>query len=378
MNLNVLPHPRRALSLAGLALGLITAPQALALSSTSDLKQACESAPDRIVYIETAVKISNGVSPPSTQKISGKCTLVLGPSGSFETDDISVSFSGAFAVQSSYKTKVVYVDSQIVATGQTYSLSANGSEVIANRSQMKASTQHLKFQMGNEGKVEIVESLGSDPYALLAAKTVLISGPSKLATTLTNAEAYAPLGFKVNMTGSEGVLLMSNFDVQAFEGAVNLLASGSKTLTEIGNSDFWYATAGIVRLSGAESVLKLDRVSFNPGYSDTLAPGNVVLEAGKGSSAAQGKVEAVEVTVVDAAQVSVLASSSAQKGEVSVQKSSFSSTGNVSIKSGETGATTVQDNTLGSATKIIIASGAGGSCKQESNSLSAPSLSLCK
>jgi hypothetical protein len=162
----------------------------------------------------------------------------------------------------------------------------------------------------------------------------------------------------------------------ASQGSIVITASGPRGLLEMGESNLRFGEMLAVRLTGSDSLLKIKQTGAG-GASDLHdAPGGVLLEAGS-AGAANGKIEATELSLFNVASIRLLASLNGQKGGLKLEKSFVGAPGDIVLETGAQGVTEVKENRGGSDTRIRVAAGPGGNCVAQPNSFFAPVLQLC-
>lgn len=358
------------------ATGLAIAPAAQAITSTAQLKTACESAPNRVVQIEQSIKINTGAPPNRPERINGACTLVLGPNGNLETDSIGVQFTGAFTVQAPHKVKVRMVETVLRAASINLALSGRDIELAADDSQLAALNGNLSISFGEQGSFSFIEQHASAANGLQALRAFRLTAGQKFNGVLAKAIVSAPSGVSFDLDGAESNLKLEASTLIATAGSVAVLGGGAKTVVEAFDNQWFYGANALLRLDGAQSSARLEKTSLRGGASGGAA-GSVVIEAGVGSAASQSSVEVNELVVPEASAITIAASRSAIQGQLSLQKSQLTSLGTLRVATGRSGSTSVQDNSLSARGALSIATGTGGSCVATPNSLRGAPVTAC-
>ncbi len=361
---------------AALALGtLVCAPLgAQSIDSTAALRAACEESAGHVVFLNGTTKITSGARPPASEPVASGCTLVLGPDSSFETEAVSLSFAGAFVVQSPHKAKLKLARSFVSATSIDVNLSGTGSDIETNLSGLRAVAGSLSIALGDEAKLTVIERLLPGPEnALASTGTVQIRGGRKFTASLNEMGVLGPQGLQITLDGDEGLLKIEQVRFSAPAGGLLIMATGRKSQLEMSESVVLVDDLLAVRFAGEDSSLKLKQISAFSG-----GPGGVLFEAGS-RSAARGKLEASEINV-GGTSVGLFASRGGLTGSLKLEKSRLTAPGDVLLESGAQGTTEVIENNVastGTGTRIRVATGPSGSCKAQPNSFSAPVLDLC-
>jgi hypothetical protein len=339
--------------------------------TTADLRNACEQSQGNTVVLNHSVTISNG--SPSQEHIPSDCTLVLGPNVDLDVDRVTITFAGPLTIQSSHKADVKLDKSMFAAPSITFSLVGAGSAFMTVESTLHASHGSLLVDLGDDGKMEILRQRAGQENGLSAAEGIHIRGGQKFVGLVADTSVNAPLGFQLDMDGSEGVFkAVDEVMFSAAQGSIGITASGTKGLVEIKNADLLFGGAVSMHLAGGESTIKLNQVVM--GSVSGATAGGVTIEAGS-ASASLGNVEASEVDISGVASVAMLASRLGSGGVLKIEKSFVSATGDVIMES--SGVTEVKENDLTSATRIRVASGPGGACVAEPNDFAAPAVAAC-
>jgi len=345
--------------------------------TTTDLRLECEQSPGHVVVLDHPVKIVGGFRPPATEQVASGCTIDLGAGGKLETEEISMTFAGPLVAQSAQKAELKLARSFFAATAVNFNLTGTGSVIETTLSGIHATSGSLIMTMGDQSKLIVLERLLPGPAdALAAASTIQIRGGEKFTAQLNEMGVTAPQGIGITMDGAEGLLKAEQVFFTASQGGIAITASGSKGLLEMSESNLRFGDMLTVRLAGGDSLLKFKQTSAG-GASDVQdAPGGVLLEAGS-AGAANGKIEASEISVGNVASIRLLASLSGQKGALKLEKSIVSAPGDIVFETGAQGVTEVKDNSGGSDTRIRVAAGTGGNCVAQPNTFFAPVLQLC-
>ncbi len=365
-------NSRLALLLAG---AVLSSASALGNMTTSQLRDACLTSLNNTVVFTQTAKIIDGARPPLTELVGCPCTIVLQPGAALEFEQVSMTFAGALTIRSPQKAEVKVTRSALVAPSITVNLGGVGSVLSSTLSHLRASAGNLNITVGQEGTVEILERLLTvSPEGLSATGSIRIQGARKLSGLIADTFVAAPAGFRVTMTGTEGLLAIDQATIDASRGSIAITGTGEKSAVSVHLSDLRFRQAASVRLTGRESSIGLTKVTAG-GVNGRVAPGGLILEAG--GLANDGRIEVAEAVVQHVAGMALLASLHGQKGVLKLEKSSITATGDIVAESGSQGITDVLDNTLTSATRVRVAAGLGGSCKVDGGSALAPVLQLC-
>jgi uncharacterized lipoprotein YajG len=350
----------RILSIAAAMLfvfGINTAAQTM--TSTAELKLACETSPNNVVAINVNTQISTGPQAPATENVNTKCTQVT-----FEASQVSMTFNGPLRIQGGSESHVLIIESEFTATS-IVSATTSKSLFQVERSLLRATTGNIAVNSGTEGNVEIKGPLVGGN--LVAGGAVNISGGQKFFGSLTDAGVSAGTGFNVNMTGDEAQFISTTSTLEAANGAVNVTASGEKSLAEFKLGSVAASPRGVnVRLNGGESTINANDFTFDGGAGIILRTGG-----------SKGKITMADGILSANAAVTVQSSTTGIEGVAVVQNAQLTAGGNLRIETGSRGNTEVLDSGLTSNTLVRIAAGAGGNCKSQNNIISAPTQQVC-
>lgn len=340
------------------------------IDSTLALKMACETSPNNVVNINYPAKISNGARPPMTEVVNSPCTISLGPSGSFETDEIGVRFNGGFAIRSTNPTQVKFVKSFFTSPAMTLTLTGNDSFLGVDESLLQATAGNLAINYGFGGVLEILRPLTGSINSLEAAGAVNINGGGKLTGTLIDAQVLAGAGINVNMNGAEGTFKTEKSNLVATGGAIAIRSAFPKALVEGAFGDWRAANGVLVVLQQTESGLFMNTTRVFGGA------GNINFNV-----AAAGNTRIAEIidSQLDTnGAVNIFGSVNGQYGIAKLQTSNVRAGGPVAIRTGNLGETLVLTSTISSPVAIRINTGLNGKCLSDQNNLTAPVVQPCR
>ncbi len=337
---------------------------AQSMTSTAELKLACETSPGNVVAINVPTQISSGPQTPLTETVNTKCTLVLGSQVSFEASQVSMTFAGPLRIQGSNESHVLFIESEFTAPS-IGSTTVSKSLFQVERSLLRATAGSISINSGSEGTTNIHGPLlGGN---LIANGAVSLSGGLKFYASLTDAGVNAGTGFNVNMTGNEAYFVAVTSTIQAANGAINVTASGEKSFAEFKFNSVASSPRGInVRLNGNESEIVANQYTFDAGT------GLILRTAGN-----KGKVTADDGTISANGSVLVQASTTGLEGVALFKNSRLTAGGSTRIETGSRGNTEVLDSRLTANNLVRIATGAGGNCKSQNNIITATMQQVC-
>lgn len=341
--------------------------------TTAEFKAACEEAEGNAVVLLHSVKISNGGA--AQEHVAAGCTLILGPNVKLEIENAAITFDGPVSLQSSHNAEVIFKQSMFAAPTVTINLTGAKAALGTQDSSLHAEGGDLLIALGDEGKLEVAGQFPGNQDALSSAGIVRIRGGRKFLSDFTGASVYAPLGFQLDLTGSEPTLKASGSSFASPEGSIAVVATSSKALMEFNNSEVRFQNTATIRCNGADGNIKLNGSGIGS-FGGGTTSGGVTIEAGAGT-AARGVVEISQLSLENVAAATIRASKGGSYGSLKLENSVVSATGSVLLESGTRGKTEVKDNDITSGTQIRIATGSSGSCSSGSNNLAAPIVQAC-
>lgn len=345
------------------------------ITSTSQLKQACETSPGNRVIFNSSTEINQGVAIgvtlPNYEQVRTGCTLVLGPSSSLEFDSVAINFAGPLRIESAAPNTFAIEKANLYATTVSVALPANGSAVMIKEGNLYATGGDLSVALGNEAKLEL--SGNGTQRMLEASGVVRLTGGEKLSATLVNGGFYGVGGIAINLPGNETTFKADEWALWSQTGRTDLRTGGAKTLVELGRGNYYgYSGASIV-MTGAESTL----IAKNRNFNTYEGPG---VSIDVGGSAPMGQIKFDEARFGGAGAVTIRASAAGTGGMIEITKGSVGVLPNftqVVIETGAGGSTVVKETAVRSAGLARIASGSGGLCLSEVNTIVAATRQLC-
>jgi hypothetical protein len=353
-----------------------TAHAQVPMTSTAELKNACEISPGNRVPISTSTDIKTGVPRgvplANFETVRTGCTIVLGPSSSFKFDNVSMNFLGTLRIESATGNNLEFDKSSVFAQSIVLGLTGEGSALFVKESGVNALAGDTIVEFGHNAKLEMGGNSATYGRLLEASNVVRLTAGHKFAATMGQGYIWGVNGVDIDLSGDETVYKFSQFNTHAQPGRVSFRASGAKTTFEFGRGSIYGHSGATVTMTGAESqLITSDATAFNTyvGSGVRIAVGNntskgtvkmsqarfggaggLVIEAGKGGSD----------SLIEFTQGSVIG---------------MASTG-VTIASGGGGTTIVKDSSLQPRTAAVTIRGSA-LCLAENNVISASAQFLC-
>lgn len=336
------------------------------ISTSAQLKQACQTSVGNVVHIMQPTKIEFGPPLPTPESIATGCTLIIGPNASFEVKQVAVSFAGPFTIQSSDKTKVVFEDAPWSAPSVSINLAGEFSELVSKQSRLQATAGNLSISLAGTGKLELINPFAPNPNGLQAAGSVSISGSDKFSAVIGDANIVAGTGIVISLGGFDSILKLDEASLTTGAGVIMISGPGQKTTVEMSQGSYSAPSGVSVVLSGAETGLKVKDGAFAGGN------GSVTLQAGS-SSAVFGNIEVNQSSFSTSSTVQIM---SGLGGKTIVDNVQLDGAQGVEVRSGNQGNTLVK-NSSGTSASVTIATGVGGVCISNNNVFNAPVQNLC-
>lgn len=401
--------------LAGLTCaGLLAsvAPAAAQMTSTAELKLACETSPGNVVNLNVNTQISTGPRPPLAEFVTTPCTLALGPQVTFEAGQVGMNFNGALMIQGANEAKALFIESEFAANSVSVTQS-DKSTLLLEQSLLRATAGSIIINTGVEGIVDLrgpivngnlvatgaiavtggqksvvamtdasVQAglalsltLGGAESSLIAStstvnanRAITLTGGAKFVGQLNDTLLNARSGITVNLNGAEGLFSGVGSSLDTINGRINIAATGDKNTVELKFGSVATGRNGVViSLNGAESNLNANEFTIDGGTGPVslLSQGNV-----SKLTAAVGAINAGGAIIARAA-------TTAQYGVAVVENVQATAGQAIRIETGAFGVTEAKNDTLTSPTLVRIASGAGGVCHSLNNIITAPVQQIC-
>lgn len=303
---------------------LLTGATQAQMSSTAQLKAACEAAPGNVLAINADVLIDQGAQWPAVETINSGCTLVIGNNAKFGVKQVGLAFSGAFNVQSAFKTEFLVQEASIAAALMAWSLPALDNVIVLDQAQIATTAGDFAATLGAVGKFETLGMLSGATNAIQAFGTLSVAGGRQFQGIFQATSVQAGTGVTVSVAGTQPLVSFLQTDVRSSAGSINVSSSGAQGVFEA-TEGLLSAPAINITMGGAESQVKASLVTFNAGN------GSIAIVSGTGAN---------------------------PLGLVEITQSNLISSSNISL--------------FGSR------NGAGGTCRNTSNTITGPGQRLCR
>ncbi|MBL8208037.1 MAG: hypothetical protein JNM09_27640 [Blastocatellia bacterium] len=338
------------------------------ISTTAQLKQACENSPGNVVNITQPTKIEFGPALPTAETINTKCTIQIGPNAGFGVKQVAVNFAGPLVIQSSEKTNVAFEDAPWTAPSIAVNLTGDFAEFVSKQSRLRASAGNLSISLGATGKLELINPFGlTNPNGLEATGAVSLTAGTNFSGVLGDANIQAGTGISISMGGADSILKLDEASLNSNAGAISISGAGQKTNIEMSQGNY-SAPAGVsVILPSADTGLKVKDGIFAGGN------GSITLQSG-GAAASFGNIEVNQSRFTTSSTVRI---TSGVGGKTIVDNVQLDGGQGVEVLSGTQGNSLVK-NSRGTSATVRIAAGGGGVCLSDNNLFNAPVQNLCR
>lgn len=347
------------------AIMLVTSASAQTMSSTAELKFACETSPNNVVFLTNNTQISTGPQSPLTENVNTKCTIELAPNVTFEASQVSMTFAGPLRINGQDQSRALFLESHFSSPFVTVAL-ANLGELLVERSLLKASVGAIAVTAGVESRVDVRGPIVGG--GLEATRSLTISGGNKLAVSITDSEIRTGGAINVSMNGVESSFVSTTSSLNTNGAAINIIGAGEKSYAEFKLGSAATGRAGVnVTLNGNESVIVASQFAFN-------SPAGAVLLRTGGN---KGEVAAAVGTINAGGVVNIQSSMTGLEGKAAVQDATINSGRSIRIETGSRGNTEAKDSSLSGTNLVRIATGAGGSCLSQNNLFTTLAIQAC-
>jgi hypothetical protein len=366
--------PASPLLLATLWLGAAQAQ--VPMTSTAELKNACETRPGNRVLISSSTDIKTGVPRgvplANFETVRTGCTIVLGPSAGLKFENVSMNFLGALRIEGATGNQLEFDKSGVFARSIAISLTGAGSALFVKEAAVNALAGDTTVALGNDAKLEMGGNSASYGRLLEASNVVRLTAGHKFAATMSQGYIWGVNGVEIDLSGDETVYKFSQFNTHAQPGRVSFRASGAKSTFEFGRGSIYGYSGASVTMTGAESqLISSDITAFN-----TYTGAGVRIAVGNNTS--KGTVKMNEARFGGAGGLVIEAGKGGSDSLIEFTQGSvigMRDTG-VTIESGSGGTTIVKDSSLQPYYAPVTIRGPGF-CLAENNVINASAQFLC-
>jgi hypothetical protein len=300
------------------------------MTSTAELKNACETRPGNRVLISASTDIKTGVPRgvplANFETVRTGCTIVLGASSKFKFDNVSINFLGPLRIESATGNEVEFDKSGVFARSIVLSLTGEGSALFVKEAAINALAGDTVVALGNSAKLEMSGNSASYGRLLEASNVVRLTAGNKFMASMSQGYIWGVNGVDIDLSGDETTYKFNQFNTHSQPGRVSFRASGAKSNFEFGRGSVYGHSGVTLEMTGAENqLIASDYTAFNSyvGSGVRIAVGNnrnkgtikmnqalfggaggLVIEAGKGGS--DGLIEFTQGSVIGMSDSGVL------------------------------------------------------------------------
>jgi hypothetical protein len=367
--------PQRSIAASPLLLATLllgTAHAQVPMSSTAELKNACETRPGNRVVISSSTDIQTGVPLANFGTVRTGCTVVLGPSAKFKFDGVSMNFLGTLRIEGATGNELEFDKSAVFAQSVVLSLTGDGSALFVKESGVNALAGDTVVALGNNAKLEMGGNSATYGRLLEASNVVRLTAGHKFAASMSQGYIWGAGGVEIDLSGDETVYKFNQFNTHAQPGRVSFRASGAKSTFEFGRGSIYgYSGAGVTMTGVENQLIASDFTAFNTyvGSGVRIAVGN---------NTAKGTVKMNQARFGGAGGLVIEAGKGGSESLIEFTQGSVIGMGasGVTIESGSGGTTIVKDSSLQPRSAPVTVRGAGF-CLAENNVVNASAQFLC-
>jgi hypothetical protein len=345
------------------------------MTSTSELKNACETSPGNRVAINASTDIKagvlRGVPLANFETVNSNCTIVLGASSKFKFDGVAMNFLGILRIESATGNELEFDKSNVYARTVQLVLTGDGSALFIKESGVNATAGDNIVVLGANAKLEASGNSTSYGRLLEASNFVRLTAGNKFAASLSQGYFWGVNGVDINLTGDETVYKFNQFNTHSQPGTVSFRSSGAKSTFEFGRGSIWGYSGASLTMTGPESQL----IASDYNNWNTYTGAGVRIAVGNNTS--KGTIKMNQTNFGGAGGVVIQAGIGGSEGLIEYTQGSvigMQATG-VRIESG--GTTIVKDSSLQPRFAPVTIRGTG-LCLAENNVISASAQSLCQ
>jgi hypothetical protein len=345
------------------------------MTSTSELKNACETSPGHRVAINTSTDIKagvlRGVPLANFETVNSGCTLVLGASSKFKFDGVAMNFLGTLRIESATGNELEFDKSSVYAQSIQLALTGAGSALFIKESGVNALAGDTVVVFGANAKLEASGSSASYGRLLEASNFVRLTAGDKFAASLSQGYFWGVNGVDINLTGAETVYKFNQFNTHSQPGKVSFRASGAKSTFEFGRGSIWGYSGATLTMTGAESQLVTsDYTAFN-----TYTGAGVRIAVGNNTS--KGTIKMNQARFGGAGGLVIQAGLGGSDSLIEFTQGSVIGMQETGVRIESGASTIVKDSSLQPRFAPVTIRGTG-SCLAENNVISASTQSLCQ
>lgn len=348
------------------------------LTTPAELKAACETSPGNIITLSQSAKISVPIYSSLATQVNCGCTIILANASTLDFERANVQFAGAFTVQSSGgKGEAKFTGSSVKADAISINLGGEGSALQASQSAIQSTAGNTTIVFGSQAKMELYGTIRPSVLEGFTSTGVLsVNAGSRFTGSIVDMAFHGNGGVSIQTTGNETLLKIEKTGLRAVNGAITIEATGDKSKMEVAEAGFYPNTSTTINFSGAEAGIKLNEIRFAGPFTNTQSLDGVTIMAANGIGKG-GKIEMSEISAYVAGGFLATSGLNGEAGGVKLEKSVFTTGGNIHFETGFKGSTEVKENTLNSATRLTVRTGAQGNCTAVLNRSTAPIIEAC-
>ncbi len=347
--------------------------QAAPITTTAQLKAACQTNPARTVRFSVDTQINAGASADAPEQVLGSCRIELLNGADLKLDKVGLAFSGPLTVVGGIQSAVALAESTLSASAVNINLlNATDGYLSSQESRIDATVGNLTVSLGANSKLELYGArLGGAQLsraALAAAGAVNVTAAMKHSAVLMDTAVVAGLNARMVWNGLDTDLKLEDSTVHSFGGDAILNFTSGRAKMEAKEASIKAPQGNVVlALRGAYSALKAYDMVFE-------AAGSLQIFGVAGAT----NLELNTVSLTAGGAISL--ASSAQNASVStldVSKAIVRGGNSIRFTAGSQSKVVIKDSDI-AGTDLVEASVYFNSvCEAQNNVIVAPRQQIC-
>jgi hypothetical protein len=341
------------------------------LSTTRDLKLACESSAGNRVTISSPANIEFGAPVTNSEIVNSPCTIIFSGTGGLSTRQIGLRFNGALRLQSNQGVEIKMIESAIFASSIAFDLAGPGNVVGTSDTNFRATAGGFSMNFGANSRAELIEALSTNQNAIEASGSIAIQAGSDFGAVFKEASMQAGTGITIAANGANAVIKLDETSLRTASGSVSVTSPGTKGVLEINKGNYRAPGSIDIAFRGGESGIGIKDANFES------TGGGITVESAAGTGSI-GKMEVSQSVFNAPGALRLTSAPGGQLGSVGVDNVTLNGRASVQVLSGAGGNTLVKNSRSTTLGTLELLTGVGGVCLAESNAINAPAPRVCR
>jgi hypothetical protein len=258
-------------AIPALTFGSSVMAQPTGISTTAQLKAACETSLNRTVRFSVDAQINAGGTPEAPEQVVGGCRIELLSGADLKLDKVGLAFSGPLTIVGSGQAGVAMQESTLAANSVVINFgSATGSYVSSQQSRIDATVGNLNITFGVDSKLEVYGArIGGSQLsnaAFAAVGAINITSGLKHGAVLMDTGLVAGGNVRLAWNGMEADLKMEDSSAHSMGGNVIFNFASGRAKFETKESSLRAPLGDVtVALRGGISAMKAYDMVFEAG-----------------------------------------------------------------------------------------------------------------